>query len=129
MKDDKLSNMYTLLELLCRPNGCSVQEAIKRMDCKSKTFYRALKTFDQLYIPYEKKSDVDGPTNSQRYFIDQKYLGRFGARLLRLSTAEYFLLKYLLRKDTLLQNTTMMPVLDSMRQKLSRLTFCDTQAS
>ncbi len=129
MKDDKLSNMFSLMELLCRPQGCSVREAMKELHCASRTFYRTLNTFDELHIPYDKKPDFDGPTNSQRYFIDQKYQGKFGAKILRLSTAEYFLLKYLLRKDTLLQNTTMMPVVDSMRQKLNSLTFCDTKGS
>ena len=129
MKDDKLSNMFSLLKLLCRPQGCSVREAMKELHCASKTFYRILKTFEELHIPFEKHSDVDGPTNSQRYLIEEKYLGKFGAKILRFSTAEYFLLKYLLRKDTLLHGSTMMPVVDSMREKLDNLTFSDTKGS
>ena len=67
MKDDKLSNMFSLMELLCRPQGCSVREAMKELHCASRTFYRTLNTFDELHIPYDKKPDFDGPTNSQRY--------------------------------------------------------------
>lgn len=129
MKDDKLANLFKAMDLLCRKNGCSIKEASEKLNIDRRTFYRILKTCDALNIPYDKKDDVDGPTNSQRYFIDEKYFSDNSSKLLRLSQTEYFMLKYLLSKDTLLQNSGMMPVLDSMRNKLNVLTFCDTRGS
>lgn len=129
MKDDKLYNVFRTIEMLARPNGATPREVSDALGFDRHTFYSMLKTLDAINIPYDKKSDIDGPTNSMRYFVREEFLSSAGPKLLRMSPSEFFVLKYLLRKDSLLKDSSMSSVVESLQQKLARLTFSDTKGS
>jgi predicted DNA-binding transcriptional regulator YafY len=125
MRKDAEANLFAIIEMMQRPNGASIKEICKELDCNRKTFDVQKRRLEEYDIPFYDKDDYNGNTNSKRWYIAPEWSN---SKPLFLDHQYRIMLRMLLGRTRLFESAETKKMINVLKRKIESSFFGDKKS-